>query len=49
MQYQEITNEIIGAAYKVYNTLGFGYLESVYQKAMLYLRNVISMRLLNQK
>jgi GxxExxY protein len=32
---EELTQEIIGAFYKVYNTLGFGFLESVYEKAML--------------
>lgn len=31
----EITHKIIGAAYKVYNHLGFGFLESVYHKAMV--------------
>ena len=35
MKHQDITQQIIGAAYKVYNTLGFGFLESVYKKAML--------------
>jgi len=35
MEYEEITHKIIGAAYKVYNQLGFGFLESVYHKAML--------------
>ena len=35
MEHEEITRKIIGAAYKVFNTLGFGFLESVYQKAML--------------
>jgi GxxExxY protein len=35
MEYEEITHKIIGAAYKVFNTLGFGFLESVYQKAMI--------------
>ena len=29
--YLEITEEIIGAAYKVHNTLGSGFLEKVYQ------------------
>ena len=35
MRYEDITHEIIGAAYQVFNQLGFGYLESVYQKAMV--------------
>ena len=35
MEYEDITHKIIGAAYKVYNQLGFGFLESVYHKAML--------------
>ena len=35
MEYQEITRKIIGAAYQVFNTLGFGFLESVYKKAMM--------------
>lgn len=29
-----ITREIIGAAFEVYNLLGYGFLERVYQKAM---------------
>ncbi len=35
MKHQDITRKIIGAAYKVYNQLGFGFLESVYKKAMI--------------
>ncbi len=35
MKHQDITHQIIGAAYKVYNTLGFGFLESVYKKSMV--------------
>jgi len=35
MEHEEITHKIIGAAYKVYNALGFGFLESVYKKAMV--------------
>lgn len=34
MRHEEITERIIGAFYAVYNTLGWGFLESVYQKAM---------------
>jgi len=32
MQYEEITKKIIAAAYRVYNKMGFGFLESVYEK-----------------
>ena len=35
MEYEELTHKIIGAAYKVFNELGFGFLESVYKKAMI--------------
>jgi GxxExxY protein len=35
MKHEELTHKIIGCAYQVYNTLGFGFLESVYQKALL--------------
>ncbi len=35
MQHKELTEKIIGCAYKVYNKLGYGFLESVYEKALL--------------
>ena len=35
MKHEELTHKIIGAAYNVYNKLGFGFLESVYKKAMI--------------
>ena len=31
----EVTEKIIGAFYKVYNTLNYGFLEKVYEKAMM--------------
>ena len=34
--HQELTSEIISAFYKVYNTLGFGFLEKVYENALKY-------------
>jgi len=34
MEDDELTEKIIGCAYEVYNTMGFGYLESVYEKCM---------------
>jgi len=35
MKHEEITDKIIKAFYKVYNTLGYGFLEKVYERAML--------------
>ena len=35
MPYPELTEGIIGCAYEVYNRLGFGFLECVYEKAMM--------------
>ncbi len=32
--YEEITEDIIGSAFEVYNVLGYGFLEKVYQKAL---------------
>lgn len=32
---KELTSTIIGCAYKVYKNLGFGFLESVYEKALI--------------
>ncbi len=34
LKYEEITKDIIGAAFEVYNILGYGFLEKVYQKAL---------------
>ena len=35
MEYEGLTEKIIGCAYCVYNAMGFGFLESVYEKCML--------------
>ncbi len=35
MEYEKITETIIGCAYRVYNKMGFGFLESVYEKCLL--------------
>jgi len=34
--YQELSSNIISCFYKVYNTLGFGFLEKVYENALLF-------------
>ncbi|MBU2623719.1 MAG: GxxExxY protein, partial [Proteobacteria bacterium] len=35
MEYEKITETIIGCAYRVDNKMGFGFLESVYEKCLL--------------
>ena len=35
VEQEELTYQIIGAAYQVYKVLGFGFLESVYKKSMV--------------
>ncbi len=35
MKHEDITERIIGAFYHVYNTLGWGFLEKVYQNALV--------------
>jgi GxxExxY protein len=34
-KYKELTEKIIGIFYKVYNNLGYGFLEKVYENAMI--------------
>jgi len=35
MEHEYVTETIIGCAYRVYNRMGFGFLESVYEKCLL--------------
>lgn len=35
MEYSELTKKIIKCAYTVYNKMGFGFLESIYEKCLL--------------
>ncbi|HIH45241.1 MAG TPA: GxxExxY protein [Candidatus Methanoperedenaceae archaeon] len=35
MEFEHLTEKIIGCSYQVYNTMGYGFLESVYEKCML--------------
>ncbi len=40
MQYEAVTEKVIACAYRVYNQMGFGFLESVYENCMkIELRN----------
>ena len=34
MEYFDLSEKIIGCAYRIHNTLGFGFLESVYEKCL---------------
>lgn len=34
LKHEEITEDIIGSAFEVYDILGYGFLEKVYQKAL---------------
>ena len=49
MEYEELTNTIIGCTYKVYNVLGYGFLESVYEKVMLLELDKAGLRAESQK
>ena len=35
MEYEDLTERVIGCAYRVYNEMGFGFLENVHGKCML--------------
>ena len=35
MKHKELTESVIGCAYFVYNKMGFGFLESVYEKCLM--------------
>lgn len=35
MDFERLTEKIIGCAYRVHNHMGFGFLESVYEKCMM--------------
>lgn len=46
--HQDLTEEIIHVFYKVYNTLGYGFLEKVYEKAMLIELKAAGLEAINQ-
>jgi len=35
MEHEELTEAIIGCAYHVYNSMGFGFLEAVYERCLM--------------
>lgn len=49
MEHEEITHKIIAAAFKVFSQLGFGFLESVYRKAMVIELNKTSLNVEEEK
>jgi len=46
--HSELTDTVIKTFYKVYNNLGFGFLEKVYERAMLYELQKIGLMVKNQ-
>jgi GxxExxY protein len=49
MEHDEITRQIIGCAYRVYNTMGHGFLESVYENCMLVELRKLGLHVENQR
>jgi GxxExxY protein len=48
VEHQELTRQIIGCAYKVFNTMGHGFLESVYEHCMLIELRSLGLEVVNQ-
>ena len=48
MEIEDLTHKVIGCAYQVYNNLGFGFLESVYRKAMVIELEASGLRVLQE-
>ena len=48
MKYEDLTEEIIKVFYKVYNTLGYGFLEKIYEKAMIMEYDKLRVKYINQ-
>jgi len=49
VKYHKITEKIIGCAYQVHNQIGFGFLESVYEKCMLIEMKNAGLKAVNQQ
>ncbi len=48
LQHEKITSEIIRAFYEVYNTLGYGFLEKVYENALKYELDMTGLKVVTQ-
>ena len=48
MKYEDLTEKILNVFYKVYNTLGYGFLEKVYENAMIVEFNKSGLKFGNQ-
>ena len=49
MEKEDTTHKIIGCAYTVFNALGFGFLESVYQNALIIELNKVGLNVESEK
>ncbi len=49
MEHSELTEKIIECAYNVYNKMGFGFLESVYEKCLLIELRKVGLNVESQK
>ena len=49
MKFEDLTEKVIGCAFTVYNKMGFGYLESVYEKCLLIELTKIGLKTESQK
>jgi GxxExxY protein len=49
MKHEELTEQIIKAYYKVYNTLGYGFLEKVYENALFFELKKMNFDVVKQK
>ena len=49
MECEDITRKIIGCAYRVYNAMGFGFLESVYEKCLIIELRLMGLKVESQK
>ncbi len=47
--YKGLTHQIIGAAFEVYKELGYGFLEKVYERSLIYELNSQELEVENQK